>query len=342
MTVQILHSVSICGRVILDLHALNNEGSEGNQLNTRQVYIVTGRGRSLHPAHVNAISGDMLKHIQAEHFRRLAQHYQLPLSQGASLGNANRINWDFENVADRKISSSEKDYQLMDRIITTCALTDVAGILVTGGNKSTPRKSLVEFGWTVGVPELTKTESYLHTKYVADSGQEKKASDGTNLGQNLFHRPASSGVYAFVCHIEVARVGYNDIAQHYPAGLSEEERSRRSRALLESVLYTFLQLDGAHRNTQAPHVADFEGVIATSSSVVPAPAFSPLHDEYRMHVERIAAALKTLHPDAVTLHAFDSLGSFTEVMTVLVANAQPYRLPEFKTHGTAKEGTRER
>jgi CRISPR-associated protein Cst2 len=342
MTDQTLHSVSICGRVILDLHALNNEGSEGNQLNTRQVYIVTGRGRNPQPAHVNAISGDMLKHIQAEHFRRLAQHYQLPLSQGASLGNANRINWDFENVTDRKIGSSEKDYQLMDRIITTCALTDVAGILVTGGNKSTPRKSLVEFGWTVGVPEVTKTESYLHTKYVADSGQEKKASDGTNLGQNLFHRPASSGVYAFVCHIEVARVGYNDIAQHYPAGLSEEERGHRSRALLESVLYTFLQLDGAHRNTQAPHVADFEGVITTSSSVVPAPIFSPLHGEYYMHIERIATALKTLHPGAVTLNAFDSLGSFTEIMTELIVNTQPYRLPEFKTDGIAREDTRDR
>src|SRR5260221_14370928 len=95
---QTLHSVSICGRVILDLHSLNNEGTEGNQLNTRQVYIVTGKTRNPIPAHVNAISGDMLKHIQAEHFRRLAKHYDLPLSQGATLGNANRINWAFENI----------------------------------------------------------------------------------------------------------------------------------------------------------------------------------------------------------------------------------------------------
>ncbi len=342
MTEQLLHSVSICGRVILDLHALNNEGSEGNQLNTRQVYIVTGQGRKPLPAHVNAISGDMLKHIQAEHFRRLAQHYRFPLSQGASLGNANRINWDFKRVAGREISDTEKDEQLMDRIITTCALTDVAGTLVTRRNKSTPRKSLVEFGWTVGIPEVTKTESYLHTKYVADSGKEDQDNNGDNLGQNLFHRPASSGVYAFVCHIEVARVGYNDIAQRYPAGLSEEERTPRSRALLESVLYTFLQLDGAHRNTQAPHVADFEGIITTSSSVAPAPAFSPLHDEYRMHIERISTALKVLHPNAITMHLFDSLGSFTEAMSELAADARPYRLPEFKTEGTAREDTRDR
>ncbi len=123
---QALYSVSISGRVILDLHSLNNEGSEGNQLNARQVYIVTGDGRNPTPANVNAISGDMLKHIQTEHFRRLAQVYKLPLSQGASLGNANRINWDFENGSIGKIGSDEKDHQLLDRIITTCSLTDVA------------------------------------------------------------------------------------------------------------------------------------------------------------------------------------------------------------------------
>src|SRR5436309_4282476 len=271
---QALYSVSISGRVILDLHSLNNEGSEGNQLNARQVYIVTGDGRNPTPANVNAISGDMLKHIQTEHFRRLAQIYKLPLSQGAFLGNANRINWDFENESTRKIGSDEKDYQLLDRIITTCSLTDVAGTLVTASKKSTPRKSLVEFGWAAGIPEITKTESYLHTKYVADSGMEKKSEDekdGSNLTQNLFHRPASSGVYALVCHVEVARVGYNDIAQHYTADLSEEERAYRARALLESVLYTFLQLDGAHRNTQTPHVVGFEVMITTSSSVIPVP-----------------------------------------------------------------------
>lgn len=330
MAIQTLYSVAISGRAILDMHSLNNEGSEGNQLNSRQVYVVVGNGRTPEPARVNAISGDMLKHIQAEHFRRLARDYQLPLSQGAQLGNANRINWDFENVNESKIANNEEDHQLMDRIIKTCALTDVAGILVTAGKKSTPRKSLVEFGWTVGVPGVTKTESYLHTKYVADSGQEKKATEGTNLGQNLFHRPASSGVYALVCHIEVARVGYNDIAQHYPAGLTEEERTRRCRVLLESVLYTFLHMDGAHRNTQAPHMVDFEGVIATSNSVVPAPAFSALHEEYQMQIERIREGLDTLHPGAITLYPFDSLGTFTKEMTRLIANTQPYSLPEFK------------
>lgn len=327
---QQLYSLSISGRAILDLHSLNNEGSEGNQLNARQVYVVTGTSQRPEAARVNAISGDMLKHIQADHFRRLAQQYSLPLSQGAQIGNANRINWDLTYVPERKGWTNEKDPALMDLILETCALTDVAGILVTAGNKATPRKSLVEFGWTVGVPAITKTESYLHTKYVADSGLESKATDGTNLGQNLFHRPASSGVYAMVCHVEVARIGYNDIAQHYPDGLDDAERATRCRALLESVLYTFVQMDGAHRNTQAPHMVGFEGVITTSNGVIPAPAFSGLHAEYQTQIERVAASLNTLHPNAIGVHPFSDLGEFAETMSGLITNVQPYRLPEFK------------
>lgn len=333
MTVPKMYSMAISGRAMLDMHALNNEGSEGNQLNTRQVYVVTGNGRNPEPARVNAISGDMLKHIQVEHFRRLAAQYELSMSKGAQIGNANRINWDFENVDGQKIKKEETDPQLMDRIITTCALTDAAGILVTASNKSTPRKSLVEFGWAIGLPGITKTESYLHTKYVPDSGLEKKstggAKDSSNLGQNLFHRPASSGVYALACHIEVARVGYNDIAQRYPETLTEDDRQRRCKTLLESVLYTFIQMDGAHRNTQAPHMVDFEGVIATSSRMVPAPSFSSLHPEYKVQIERIAKGINTLHQDAIILYPFESLGEFAEKMSELITNVQPYRLPSF-------------
>src|SRR6266542_6471421 len=112
MSSQPIYSMAISGRAILDMHALNNEGSEGNQLNTRQVYIVTGSGRNPEPARVNAISGDMLKHIQADHFRRLAQHHGLPLSKGAQLANPNRINWDLINDDATKQHMDLKDGQL--------------------------------------------------------------------------------------------------------------------------------------------------------------------------------------------------------------------------------------
>ncbi len=82
-------SLSIAARATLDMHSLNNEGGEGNQIQTRMVDIVDHLGE-LH--NVNAISGDMLKHVLMEHFYQQARAQQLPLCLGCKQFSANRIN----------------------------------------------------------------------------------------------------------------------------------------------------------------------------------------------------------------------------------------------------------
>jgi len=123
-----------------------------------------------------------------------------------------------------------------------CGMDDIEGILVTEGKNSLPRKSLVEFGWVVGVPEVTTTDSYFHVKYARERGQGKRQEDaaatdkeGSNLGQAIFHRPASSGVYAVIVAVEAARIGFNDINQTY--AIEEGQRQTRYERLMESLLY---------------------------------------------------------------------------------------------------------
>ena len=43
-----LYSLSISARATLDMHSLNNEGGEGNQIQTRMVNIVGADGRLVH------------------------------------------------------------------------------------------------------------------------------------------------------------------------------------------------------------------------------------------------------------------------------------------------------
>src|SRR5262249_9786355 len=81
-------SFSIAARATLDMHSLNNEGGEGNQIQTRMVDIVGADGR-MH--NVNAISGDMLKHIQGQHFFELARSQGLLLCAGCQHFDANRV-----------------------------------------------------------------------------------------------------------------------------------------------------------------------------------------------------------------------------------------------------------
>ncbi len=351
MTTQTVYSLSICGRAILDMHSLNNEGGEGNQTMTRMVTIVHKSNGKPKLTSVNAISGDMFKHIQAEHLYHLARG-NLSLCAGCERFSGSRILDDKEFMAEVATKRTGKkwkydDSQVIDALLKKCAIDDMEGVLLAqeraktqqseeeaeeeGGEgkqgrkkgRPVPRKSVAEFGWVIGIPEdsegkqLTKTESYFHVRYASDLG-------GEETDQPIFHRPASSGVYAVGANFEMARIGYNDKSQKY--ALDSDERARRYKAFLESILYTFVEPNGAMRGTQNPHILGFEGVVTVSNQVVPAPMLSALDDTYREEVKRVAAALNAIHSNAVAVHEFDSMGAFAEVMQKLIAESAPFTM----------------
>ncbi len=289
-----IYSLSIAARATLDTHSLNNEGGEGNQVHTRMIDVVGHDGRLYN---VNAISGDMLKHIQAEHLFMLARERGLPMCAGCRQFNANRINADEQWMDSIKGLS---DAQAIDSMLKTCIIDDISGILVTAGGRSIPRKSVVEFGWVLGLPDATYTDSYFHVKYASERSEEQRERDaarrvkenretkektgGANLGQAIFHRPTSSGIYAIVCNLEFARIGYNDILQRYI--LNEDER--RTRPLLSP-------LGGGQKDRET----------------------------YREQTSTIA---RSLGGDAVRTLNFDSLAEFAEHFSNLYEETSPYTM----------------
>ncbi|PVD52174.1 DevR family CRISPR-associated autoregulator [Terrimonas sp.] len=324
-TKKIIASISISGEITLNLHSLNNEGGEGNQIITRQVTIVDKEGQT-HT--VNAISGDMFKHIHAVHLAQIAKEQGLPLSKYAEALNPNRISTEeLKTYTKNDISKSTgTSADVVSALIDLCTVCDTHGILITdkvGENKNssnTPRKSTIEFGWTVGIPGKTNTESYLHTKLVADASGVR--GESSNEGQNIFHRPANHGVYAFVCSIDVYRIGFNDINRHYPDGV---DRVKRYKAVIQSLLSSFINPKGAMTSTQKPHITDFKGVVATSSKLTPAPTISAINEDYRSEIEKIAASINKIESNAIAVKEFNGLGELSEILSELI-NAEPYKI----------------
>ena len=313
-----IYNLSIAAKATLNMHSLNNEGGEGNQIQTRIVTVVDENGR-LHS--VNAISGDMLKHIQAEHLYYLAKDDDaLPLCKACAIFDANRMSADpdFQQF----LNGKPTPVQVVDRLLT-CTLDDIEGNLVTQGNQSAPRKSVIEFGWAIGIPEKVSTEQYFHVKYDPDRREipTEKGERSGNLGQAIFHRPASSGQYAIIASVEAARVGFNDISQKYAEGV---DRTARLKALLESLLYTFVQPAGAMRNTQNPHITDVQGVITFSTGPAPAPLISPLNGNFQQETAQVADALNALHQGRIVVKPFGSLAEFASIMQTIIADAEPY------------------
>ena len=314
-----IFNLSIAAKATLNLHSLNNEGGEGNQTQTRIVNIVSHDGR-LHS--VNAISGDMLKHIQAEHLYRISKERGLPLCAACQKFDANRMSGD---PAFPAWVSQEKPtpVQVVDRLLT-CTLDDIEGNLITAGNLSVPRKSVVEFGWAVGIPELVTTDQYFHVKYDPDRREipTEREERSANLGQAIFHRPANSGQYAIVCNIEAHRIGYNDISQQVV--LDADERQARLAALLESLLYSFVQPTGAMRNTQNPHIVDVTGTLTYSTGAAPAPMVSPLNRNFVDQIKDISASLNRIHDGRVHVEEYGSLSGLADVMQGLLTECHPH------------------
>lgn len=315
-----LHSLSISGLITMNMHSLNNEGAEGNATITRMVEIVDCAGKN-HT--VNAISGDMFKHIQAEHLFMDAKASNLPLCEGCKNFDANRISIDTAFTKNAKFTTETKNSELLSEVIKKCVIDDMEGIMLTNEigkkNRSISRKSSIEFGWIIGLPDITKTESYFHVK-LAPEDQEGSGA-GENTGQNIFHQPSSSGQYAVVINLDLYKVSRNDITLEYVNGV---DRESRIKALLKSVLNTFIKPAGAKRNTQHPHLLDFKGAIATSLSTLPAPVMSSLNSDYLNQIKKIAESLNKIASNSIAINEFTNLAAFSEKMADIITRVKPY------------------
>lgn len=311
-----LHGLTLCARVTLDLHNLNNEGTEGNQQQTRMVTILDEKGdRRV----VNAISGDMLKHIVVEHLIPLLDQAGQPLSPGARAHDADRItaaNPEFNHFAQDKKNSESS---ILTRMLTSCSLTDIAGALVTGG-RAVARKSVVELGWAVGLPDVTITEQFFHVKYAPEGRGAGTGQESVSGTQAIFHRPASSGIYAVVCNLDLWRIGQNDITREYV--VSRADRTARARALLYALSALLVKPTGAQRATQAPHVLGLDGAIATSSTTLPAPMVSPLASDFVDQMERIASTYNRIAPNSVAVWPVGDVAACVDRLARLAAEME--------------------
>lgn len=307
-----VYSISISGLLSWQLHALNNEGNEGNQSLTRRYYIVEKGDPE--PKYVNGVSGDMMKHIQAEHLHRIAIEENLALSEGGKRFDPDRIGYDIEHEDKGKPVFSDKETDLntrTDKVLKTCTMSDLEGFMVTvKGGQTLKRESVIEFGAIVGIPTLVKTQSYFHAKY----GVENPTPYNTQI---------SSGLYATVLNIEAFRIGYNP--HNFQYSIDKDKRQKRLHALLKSVLYTYLQPNGAKRNTNLPHPDHFEGVISVSSRRCPAPMISPLDDSYNRQIESLANTLNQLNGEnTIRLFPFETMAEFAERIQEIIAQAEPW------------------
>ena len=308
--------VGVAARVELSAHALNNEGSRNNATLPRQVDVVAGDD----VVQVNAISGDTVKHAFVDYLRaaiadRGAGDEPTPLCEPCRLGDPNRLNADEAFQAAAR-SAQTSNAAVIGELIRRCTIDDVAGLLVTQGNRNAPRRSTVQFGWELGIPDRVRTGRYTHVKLVTGNPRSESA-EGSNLGQNVFTRPASSGRYAFVGHCDLGRIGRNDVTLERE--ISEGAWRARAACALTALLHTVAMPGGAQRNTQLPHVHGVAGALAISLASMPPVVYSPLADDFAEQMARVASAFGRAGRDHFVV-PFPDLATLGDLLSGLSAS----------------------
>lgn len=291
-----IYEIGFMGRIRIDAHSLNNEGTVGNVTEPRTIILADGQK-------TDGISGEMLKHIHAEALWQLVKERDTkslcPACQVLSPMKADSN----ENV--RK----QGDVKLALREALKCVICDVHGFLVQKPTFS--RKSTVEFGWAFALPNKFYRDIHVHTRVAA--GEKEATAETTE--QMIYNRPTRSGVYAFVSVFQPWRIGLNEV--DYTYNVDDAERKARYDLVLEAYKAMMTRLEGAMTSTRLPHFGDFVGVIVKATSAFPVPVISPLKDDYTQQIEDIVKS--------ENIYKFDSLTSFLHGIDKL-KKALPYKL----------------
>ena len=143
---EIVYEIGFVGRIRIDAHSLNNEGTVGNVTEPRTIVLATGEK-------TDGISGEMLKHIHAEALWQLAKDRKTPLCTACDKLSPMRAE------ANKKLNGMSVEPALSEAL--QCSICDVHGFLVQ--KPTVNRKSTVEFGWAIALPNKFYRDIHVHT-----------------------------------------------------------------------------------------------------------------------------------------------------------------------------------
>jgi CRISPR-associated protein Cst2 len=291
-----IYEVGFAGRIRIDAHSLNNEGSVGNVTEPRTIVLANGEK-------TDGISGEMLKHIHAEALWQLAKGKKSPLC--SACGKLSPMKAD----ANKQLKDMTDENALNNAL--DCSICDIHGFLVQ--DPTINRKSTVEFGWAIGLPNQFHRDIHVHTRVASG---EKTHSNGNSVSeQMIYNRPTRSGTYAFISVFQPWRIGLNEI--NYTYAVNDDARKKRYNLVLDAYKAMMTRLEGAMTTTRLPHFEAMEGLIVVATTAMPVPLVSPLSEEYIEQIEAIAGTQN--------IHKFNSFASLLQEIDKL-KDEIPYKL----------------
>jgi len=296
---KIIYEIGFMSRIRINAHSLNNEGTVGNVTEPRTIVLANGEK-------TDGISGEMLKHIHTEALWQLAKERKSDLCPACQILSPMKADANPDVIKKKKVKDALNE-------ALKCSICDTHGFLVQKPTLS--RKSTLEFGWALALPNKFYRDIHVHTRVAAGEKGREKGVEAEVSEQMIYNRPTRSGIYAFISVFQPWRIGLNEIDYTYV--IDDEKRKERYELVLDAYKAMLIRLEGAMTTTRLPHFEECEGIIVESRNATPVPMISPLADDYIKQIENIT----TEH----AIHRFTSIASLLQEIDNLKA-AVPYKL----------------
>ncbi|MEM3445788.1 MAG: type I-A CRISPR-associated protein Cas7/Csa2 [Candidatus Korarchaeum sp.] len=310
--------VSIRGRVLINVEALNMTESVGNYVKHRRVPVIMPGSYATYFA--PAVSGESIAHGYQQVLAEVAMGRGIPVCKLCSKGYFLKSSNDnvFRESFGMKPPESEREFERV--VIENCVVEDVGGFLYApgGGGKNVKRTSNFFVGYMVPVREALENvviEPQLHARYALGTPFVERG--GRVGGQMIYYVELASAVYTFSFDLDTKYIGKATFTLEGREDVVVDDRKGRIKASLDA-LHKFMteMLFGAKRTRFLPAVEWESLVVAVSDDIWTVPSsFS------RAYVERAEEKASRVNYNT-ELFKYPEMGSFEKVLGEAIEEAK--------------------
>ena len=313
--------ISIRGRVLVNVEALNMTESVGNYVKHRRVPVIVPETYTTY--FVPAISGESIAHGFQEVLAEEAKKNNLPVcklcEKGIFLKSTN------ENVFKFAFNGElpSEDDKLEETIISNCVVEDVGGFLYAHGGRNVKRTSNFFTGYMIPTKECLENvvvEPQLHSRYALGTPSEIMKEQG----QMIYYVELSSAIYTFSFDLDTRYIGKATFVFNKAGQDVVNDRKKRIEVTLDAIQKFLIEFMFGAKKTRFLPIVEWESlVVAVSDDVWTVP--SPFTEDYIERANKKLQRMKSRNIDYNTklfTYSKDSDKEFEEVIMDAVEEAK--------------------
>jgi CRISPR-associated protein Csa2 len=309
--------LSIRGRVVVNVEALNMIESVGNYVKRRRVPVIMPETYTVY--FVPAISGESIAH-----------GYQQVLAEHAANNNLSVCKLCRDGIFLKSTNNKVLQYalnittfsdidDLEAQIVNKCVVEDIGGFMYAEKEKNLKRTSNFYVGYMIPVKEAlegTVIEPQLQTRYALGTPFVKREEERRVLGQMIYYVEISSSSYVFSFDFDSKFVGKATFSAGRVGTPLVNDRKQRVIVALGALKKFLIEFMFGAKKTRYLPVVDWESlVIAVSDDVWTVPSSFT-----KNYIERAEQKLKAVNYNT-KLFVYPRDGGFEEVINRAITEA---------------------